>query len=37
MGHMVAKDVYGALGDKIDSLTVHTPQTEAFHTMLREL
>ena len=37
MGHMVAKDVYGALGDKIDSLTVRTPQTEAFHAMLREL
>ena len=37
MGHMVAKDVYGALGDKIDGLTVRTPQTEAFHAMLREL
>jgi ferredoxin len=37
MGHMVAKDVYGALGEKIDSLTVRTPQTEAFHAMLREL
>jgi hypothetical protein len=29
-------DVYGALGDKIDSLTVRA-QTEAFHAMLREL
>jgi hypothetical protein len=37
MGHVVAKDVYGALGDKIDGLTVRTPQTEAFHAMLREL
>jgi ferredoxin len=37
MGHIVAKDLYGALGDKIDGLAVHTPQTEAFHAMLRAL
>ena len=37
MGHMVAKDIYGALGDKIDNLHVRTPQTEAFYAMLREL
>ena len=37
MGHMVAKDIYGSLGQKIDNLTVRTPQTETFHAMLREL
>ena len=30
MGHMVAKDIYGALGEKIDNLHVRTPQNEAF-------
>jgi len=37
MGHLVAKDIYAALGEKIDDLTVHTPQTETFYRMLREL
>lgn len=37
MGHMVAKDIYGALGEKIDSMAVRTPQTKAFHAMLRQL
>ena len=37
MGHMVAKDIYGPLGEKIDSLAVRTPQTEAFYAMLRQL
>ncbi len=37
MGHMVAKDIYGSLGEKIDNLTVHAPQTRTFHAMLREL
>jgi len=37
MGHVVAKDIYGALGDKIDGLHVRTPQTEIFYAMLREL
>ena len=37
MGHMVGKDIYGALGQKVDNLTVHTPQTATFHAMLREL
>lgn len=37
MGHMVAKDLYGSLGEKIDNLTVRTPQTETFRAMLREL
>jgi ferredoxin len=34
---MVAKDIYGSLGDKIDNLTVRTPQTETFRAMLRAL
>ncbi|MEK6249273.1 MAG: hypothetical protein N2C12_13910, partial [Planctomycetales bacterium] len=37
MGHIVAKDIYGPLGEKIDSLSVRTPQTKAFHAMLRQL
>ena len=37
MGHVVAKDIYGALGEKIDGLTVRTPQNKAFYEMLREL
>jgi hypothetical protein len=37
MGHPVAKGIFGALGEKIDSLAVHTPQTRAFHAVLREL
>ena len=37
MGHVVAKDIYGALGDKIDNLQIRTPQNEAFYAMLREL
>lgn len=37
MGHIVAKDIYGALGEKIDGLSVRTPQTKAFYAMLRQL
>lgn len=37
MGHMVGKDFYGALGEKIDNLTVRTPQTETFRALLRAL
>ena len=37
MGHIVAKDIYGPLGEKIDSLSVRTPQTRAFYAMLRQL
>jgi formate hydrogenlyase subunit 6/NADH:ubiquinone oxidoreductase subunit I len=37
MGHIVAKDIFGELGEKIDSLAVRTPQTETFHAILREL
>ena len=37
MGHVVAKDIFGALGEKIDGMAVRTPQTEAFQAMLRQL
>jgi ferredoxin len=37
MGHIVAKDIYGPLGDKIDNLAIRTPQTKAFFAMLRQL
>ena len=37
MGHRVGKDLYGALGEKIDGLTIRTPQTATFLAMLREL
>ena len=37
MGHLVAKDVYGALGAKIDGLPMRTPQTETFYQLLRAL
>ena len=36
VGHIVAKDIYGPLGEKIDSLSVRTPQTRAFYAMLRQ-
>jgi len=37
MGHRVGKEIYGALGDKLDSLTMRTPQTETFRKLLRKL
>jgi len=37
MGHTVAKDIYAALGEKIDGLQVRTPRNPAFHAMLHEL
>jgi ferredoxin len=37
MGHIVARDIYESLGDKIDNLTVRTPRTKAFHSLLRQL
>jgi len=37
MGHIVAKDIFGELGAKIDGLSMRTPQTETFHAILREL
>jgi hypothetical protein len=30
MGPVVAKDLYGALGDRIDGLQVRTPQSRSF-------
>lgn len=37
MGHLVGKDVYRKLGQKIDSLTMKTPWNETFHEILEEL
>jgi hypothetical protein len=37
VGHIVAKDIYGPLGEKIDNLSVRTPQTRAFYALLRQL
>jgi ferredoxin len=37
MGHLVAKDIFGALGEKIDGQHVHTPQSAAFRGMLEAL
>jgi ferredoxin len=37
MGHMVAKDLYGALGEKLDGLTMRAPQTETFRQMIEML
>ncbi len=37
MGHMVAKDLYGALGEKLDGLTMRAPQTETFRQMIEVL
>lgn len=37
MGHLVGKDVYRALGRKIDGLTLRTPWNDTFHALLKEL
>jgi Pyruvate/2-oxoacid:ferredoxin oxidoreductase delta subunit len=37
MGHMIGKDVYRKLGEKIDNLTMRAPWDETFHAILREL
>ncbi|MEI6669164.1 MAG: 4Fe-4S dicluster domain-containing protein [Acidobacteriota bacterium] len=37
MGHLVGKDVYRALGKKIDGLTLRAPWSETFHQLLKEL
>jgi hypothetical protein len=37
MGHIIGKDIYQKLGDKIDNLTVRTPFNRAFHNILKEL
>ncbi len=37
MGHLVGKDVYRQLGDKIDGLTTRAPWNEALHAILKDL
>lgn len=37
MGHLVAKDIYGALGDKLDGMQVRMPRNDALYAMLSEL
>jgi Pyruvate/2-oxoacid:ferredoxin oxidoreductase delta subunit len=37
MGHIVGKDVYRDLGNKIDSLNVKVPWNETWHAILKEL
>lgn len=37
MGHIVGKDIYRSLGQKIDTLNVRVPWNETFHAILKEL
>ena len=37
MGHANAKDIYRALGDKIDALSLRAPWNDALHAILTEL
>lgn len=37
MGHIVAKDIYTKLGDKLDNTTVRTPWNDAFRDLLVSL
>jgi ferredoxin len=37
MGHLVGKDIYRKLGQKLDNLTVRTPWNKTLHEMLKEL
>jgi len=37
MGHMVAKDIYGKLGKKVDNLHVRAPSNDTFYEILKEL
>ncbi len=37
MGHVVGKDIYKRLGDKVDNLTFRAPWNETFHSILKEL
>ena len=37
MGHLAGKDVYRALGRKIDGLTMRAPWNDQLHALLREL
>ncbi len=37
MGHLVGKDVYRRLGEKVDNLAMRAPWTETLHAILKEL
>lgn len=37
MGHIIGKDVYKKLGEKIDALTMRAPWNDALYNILREL
>lgn len=37
MGHLVGKDIYRALGRKVDGLTLRAPWNDAFHELLKAL
>src|SRR5512142_387540 len=37
MGHLVGKDIYRRLGQKLDGLTVRTPWNETFYGILKAL
>jgi len=37
MGHLVGKDIYRALGKKIDGLTLRAPWNDTFHALLKQL
>lgn len=37
MGHIVGKDIYRRLGEKIDNLSMRSPWNEALHAILKEL
>ncbi|WP_320171493.1 4Fe-4S dicluster domain-containing protein [Maridesulfovibrio sp.] len=37
MGHIIGKDIYRRLGEKIDNTTVRMPWSESLHEMLRTL
>ena len=37
MGHLVGKDVYWRLGEKMDNLHVRAPWNDTFHSLLKEL
>ncbi len=37
MGHIIGKDIYRKLGDKVDNTTVRMPWSDAMHEMLKAL
>jgi NAD-dependent dihydropyrimidine dehydrogenase PreA subunit len=37
MGHLIGKDIYRKLGDKIDNLTMRAPWNDKLHAILKEL